>query len=267
MVHRNTYVNGPMILADTWQVRTRPSLFLAGQMSGVEGYVESAASGLLAGLNAAALSKGEKVFAAPRTTAIGALAYYVSHANPAHYEPSNITFGIMPELAAGTLPGKQAKSKAAKKQAKFKPAAGTIQGGNDKGDVVQLRFFPQSVHVPVGGSLTLQVKSLPEAHTFSFGPDAYLQQVASAFVNPVPNAGGPPTLALNGQVAFPSDPPPALPSYDGSAHGNGFLSTGMLDGDPASPQPSSAKVTFTKAGTYGFICLLHPFMHGTVVVG
>src|SRR5689334_24941733 len=98
MVHRNTYVNGPMILADTWQVRTRPSLFLAGQMSGVEGYVESAASGLLAGLNAAALSKGEKVFAAPRTTAIGALAYYVSHANPAHYEPSNITFGIMPPL-------------------------------------------------------------------------------------------------------------------------------------------------------------------------
>jgi plastocyanin len=160
-----------------------------------------------------------------------------------------------------------AEVKAAKKQAKFKPAAGTIQGGNDKGDVVQLRFFPQSSHVPVGGSLTLQVKSLPEAHTFSFGPGAYVQQVAGAFVNPVPNPAGPPTLALNGQVAFPSDPPPALPSYDGSAHGNGFLSTGMLDGDPASPQPSSAKVTFTKAGTYSFICLLHPFMHGTVVVG
>jgi methylenetetrahydrofolate--tRNA-(uracil-5-)-methyltransferase len=100
MVHRNTYVNSPAVLTDTWQVRTRPSLLLAGQMSGVEGYVESAASGLMAGLTAVALVKGEPVMAAPQTTAIGALAYYVSHANPAHYEPSNVTFGIMPPLAA-----------------------------------------------------------------------------------------------------------------------------------------------------------------------
>src|SRR5207248_2403049 len=98
MVHRNTYVNGPTILAETWQVRRRPTLFFAGQMSGVEGYVESAASGLLAGLNAAALARGEPTSAPPRTTAIGALAYYVSHADPAHYEPSNITFGIMQPL-------------------------------------------------------------------------------------------------------------------------------------------------------------------------
>jgi methylenetetrahydrofolate--tRNA-(uracil-5-)-methyltransferase len=69
-------------------------------MSGVEGYVESAASGLLAGLNAAALVKREGLDAPPRTTAIGALAHYVSHANPAHYEPSNITFGIMEPLAS-----------------------------------------------------------------------------------------------------------------------------------------------------------------------
>ncbi|MEO8257409.1 MAG: methylenetetrahydrofolate--tRNA-(uracil(54)-C(5))-methyltransferase (FADH(2)-oxidizing) TrmFO [Acidobacteriota bacterium] len=98
MVHRNTYVNGPDVLRETWQVRARPTLFFAGQMSGVEGYVESAASGLLAGLNAAALARGEPVAAAPRTTAIGALAYYVSHADARHYEPSNITFGIMPPL-------------------------------------------------------------------------------------------------------------------------------------------------------------------------
>ncbi len=98
MVHRNTYVNGPTVLAETWQVRSRPTLFFAGQMSGVEGYVESAASGLLAGINAAALAKGEPVSSPPRTTAIGALAYYVSHANPAHYEPSNITFGIIQAL-------------------------------------------------------------------------------------------------------------------------------------------------------------------------
>jgi len=98
MVHRNTYVNGPTVLAETWQVRKHPTVFFAGQMSGVEGYVESAASGLIAGMNAAALANGEPLSAPPRTTAIGALAYYVSHADPAHYEPSNITFGIMEPL-------------------------------------------------------------------------------------------------------------------------------------------------------------------------
>jgi len=111
MVHRNTYVNGPTVLAETWQVRARPSLFFAGQMSGVEGYVESAASGLLAGLNAAALASGGRVSAPPRTTAIGALAYYVSHANPAHYEPSNITFGILQPLA-GAPRGKKHRNEA-----------------------------------------------------------------------------------------------------------------------------------------------------------
>ena len=99
MVHRNTYVNGPTVLTETWQVRGEPTVFFAGQMSGVEGYVESAASGLLAGLNAARLVAGAPILSPPRTTAIGALAYYVSHANPAHYDPSNITFGIMEPLA------------------------------------------------------------------------------------------------------------------------------------------------------------------------
>jgi methylenetetrahydrofolate--tRNA-(uracil-5-)-methyltransferase len=98
MVHRNTYVNGPEVLRETWQLQNRPSLFFAGQMSGVEGYVESAASGLLAGMNAAALVHGEAVSCPPRTTAIGALAYYAAHADPRHYEPSNITFGIMAPL-------------------------------------------------------------------------------------------------------------------------------------------------------------------------
>jgi methylenetetrahydrofolate--tRNA-(uracil-5-)-methyltransferase len=98
MVHRNTYVNGPVVLRDTWQARARPDLLIAGQISGVEGYVESAASGLLAGINVAALAAGESPRIAPRTTAIGALAYYVSHASAGSYEPSNITFGIMPPL-------------------------------------------------------------------------------------------------------------------------------------------------------------------------
>lgn len=95
MVHRNTYINGPTVLHETWQTRANPALLFAGQISGVEGYVESAASGLIAGRNAAALVQGKPLRAAPRTTAIGALAFYVSHANPHNYQPTNITFGIM----------------------------------------------------------------------------------------------------------------------------------------------------------------------------
>ena len=95
MVHRNTYINGPTVLHETWQTRANPSVFFAGQISGVEGYVESAASGLVAGRNAAALALGQELCVPPRTTAIGALAFYVSHANPHDYQPTNITFGIM----------------------------------------------------------------------------------------------------------------------------------------------------------------------------
>jgi len=95
MVHRNTYINGPTVLRETWQTKCRDDLFFAGQISGVEGYVESAASGLIAGRNAAALVRGEELRVPPRTTAIGALAYYVSHADSRNYQPTNITFGIM----------------------------------------------------------------------------------------------------------------------------------------------------------------------------
>ncbi len=100
MIHRNTYINGPTVLDDTWQVRREPGLFIAGQVSGVEGYVESAASGLIAGRNAAALALGREPSAPPRTTAIGALGHYVSHADPAHYDPTNITFGIIAPIEA-----------------------------------------------------------------------------------------------------------------------------------------------------------------------
>jgi methylenetetrahydrofolate--tRNA-(uracil-5-)-methyltransferase len=98
LVHRNTFINGPMVLAETWQVRARPGLFFAGQISGVEGYVESAASGLVAGINAAAVAAGRQPASPPRTTAIGALAHYASHADAKHYQPTNITFGIMMPL-------------------------------------------------------------------------------------------------------------------------------------------------------------------------
>ena len=102
MIHRNTYINGPAALLPTWQSRHRPGLFFAGQISGVEGYVESAASGLIAGLNTAALARGRVPAAPPRTTAIGALGHYVSHADRADYQPSNIAFGLIP--VTGDLP-------------------------------------------------------------------------------------------------------------------------------------------------------------------
>ena len=96
MIHRNTYINAPAVLQATWQVRARPALFLAGQLSGVEGYVESAASGLMAGLHATAVARGATPRPLPRTTALGALAHYVSHASPANYQPTNIAFGLIP---------------------------------------------------------------------------------------------------------------------------------------------------------------------------
>jgi methylenetetrahydrofolate--tRNA-(uracil-5-)-methyltransferase len=103
MIHRNTYINGPTSLRDTWQMKTRDDLFFAGQISGVEGYVESAASGLMAGRNAAARVLGHPMHVPPRTTALGSLAFYVSHADPRHYQPTNITFGIMAPIDDQTL--------------------------------------------------------------------------------------------------------------------------------------------------------------------
>jgi methylenetetrahydrofolate--tRNA-(uracil-5-)-methyltransferase len=98
MIHRNTYINAPAVLRETWQTRARSDRFFAGQISGVEGYVESAASGLIAGRNAAALARGLEPSAPPRSTAIGALGYYVSHADARNYQPTNITFGIIEPL-------------------------------------------------------------------------------------------------------------------------------------------------------------------------
>jgi methylenetetrahydrofolate--tRNA-(uracil-5-)-methyltransferase len=98
MVHRNTYVNAPATLTSSFETRRRPGLFLAGQMSGVEGYVESAASGLTAGVGAARRVRGESPLAFPADTALGALGRYVAGSDPRHYQPANISFGLLPEL-------------------------------------------------------------------------------------------------------------------------------------------------------------------------
>jgi len=97
-VHRNTYINGPALLTSTLQLRAKPNIFFAGQISGVEGYVESIATGFLAGRYATVLAQGRAITAPPRLTALGSLTAYVSGADPAHYQPANITFDLLPKL-------------------------------------------------------------------------------------------------------------------------------------------------------------------------
>ena len=97
-VHRNTYINAPALLSTTLQLRAAPHVLFAGQISGVEGYVESIATGLMAGLHAAALEAGEEPRAFPRATALGSLCQYVSGADPRNYQPANITFDLLPAL-------------------------------------------------------------------------------------------------------------------------------------------------------------------------
>ena len=97
-VHRNTYINAPALLDNSLALRTRPNMFFAGQISGVEGYVESIATGLVAGLAAVACLAGETPRAFPRETAVGSLCAYVSGADAANYQPANITFDLLPKL-------------------------------------------------------------------------------------------------------------------------------------------------------------------------
>jgi len=97
-VHGNTYINAPALLAPTLQLRARPQIFFAGQISGVEGYVESIATGLIAGRGAAALAADESIRMFPRETALGSLCAYVSGADPTNYQPANITFDLLPKL-------------------------------------------------------------------------------------------------------------------------------------------------------------------------
>jgi methylenetetrahydrofolate--tRNA-(uracil-5-)-methyltransferase len=97
-IHRNTYINAPALLSPTLQLRTRPQVFFAGQISGVEGYVESIATGLVAGRNAMEFAGGREIRAFPRETALGSLCAYVSGADPRNYQPANITFDLLPQL-------------------------------------------------------------------------------------------------------------------------------------------------------------------------
>jgi methylenetetrahydrofolate--tRNA-(uracil-5-)-methyltransferase len=95
-IHRNTYINAPSLLHATLQMREHPRVFFAGQICGVEGYVESIATGLLAAMHAVALASGSELVAAPRASAFGSLTHYVTHADPKNFQPANITFDLLP---------------------------------------------------------------------------------------------------------------------------------------------------------------------------
>jgi methylenetetrahydrofolate--tRNA-(uracil-5-)-methyltransferase len=107
-LHRNTFINSPLHLLPTLQWRQRETLFFAGQMIGVEGYIESAATGLLAGVNAARLLSEHPLGVAPQTTALGALLHYVTDSQRKKFQPMNGNFGLLPPLA-GSLRGKAKK--------------------------------------------------------------------------------------------------------------------------------------------------------------
>jgi methylenetetrahydrofolate--tRNA-(uracil-5-)-methyltransferase len=97
-IHRNTYINSPMLLNATQQMKEHPAILFAGQICGVEGYVESIATGMLAGIHASALVSGETPVAPPRATALGSLVNYITNADPKKFQPANITFDLLPPL-------------------------------------------------------------------------------------------------------------------------------------------------------------------------
>ncbi len=97
-IHRNTYINAPAVLTATLQMKQHPSVFFAGQICGVEGYIESIATGLLAGVQAATLATGDEPVPPPRPTALGSLIHYVTQAEAKDFQPANITFDLLPPL-------------------------------------------------------------------------------------------------------------------------------------------------------------------------
>lgn len=114
VMHRNTYIDSPDLLTAAMESRTRPGLFFAGQMTGVEGYVESAASGIAAAYGAAARVNGEEPVPFPRETAIGSLTHYISHYEGKNFQPMNVNFGLMPPLEK-RVPKKEKNEKIARR--------------------------------------------------------------------------------------------------------------------------------------------------------
>lgn len=115
VMHRNTYFNAPKHLLPTYEFRGEKDLLFAGQMTGVEGYVESASSGLVAGINAARLARGEAPVVFPEETCHGALAHYITTSEAKHFQPMNVNFGLLPPVASRDENGRRIRDKKAKK--------------------------------------------------------------------------------------------------------------------------------------------------------
>ncbi len=124
-IHRNTYIQAPTLLRPTLQTKTNPDLLFAGQICGVEGYVEAIATGLLAGINVSRLAQGLPTLTPPRETACGSLVHYIAHADPGHFQPANISFGLLPE--AGPELKKRIRDRKARHEWQVRQALETMQ--------------------------------------------------------------------------------------------------------------------------------------------
>jgi len=113
-MHRNTFISSPSLLEPTQQLKGDGRIFFAGQITGVEGYVESAASGFLAGIAAAALVQGHPVPVPPSETALGALMHHITNADARHFQPMNVNYGLFPELP-GRVKKKERRQKLAER--------------------------------------------------------------------------------------------------------------------------------------------------------
>lgn len=125
-IHRNTYINAPALLAPDFSLRSSPDVFIAGQLSGVEGYVECIATGLLAGLAMAQRVKSESFALPPRTTALGSLVHYVTRADPHDYQPANIAFDLLPPIEG--LPPAVARDRRARRERQCARALADLDG-------------------------------------------------------------------------------------------------------------------------------------------
>ena len=181
------------------------------------------------------------------------------------------TVKVLPRRAKAPSKAKDAKAvakqvgatvKTARKLAADVPAGNVVRAGNDRGEVAFFSFFPAARQVPVGTAVRFEMsKDSTELHNVVFGPEAFLAETAAKFISP-----GAQGIAYDPLSVYPSDQ--GALSYDGANHGNGFLNTGMIDADARTSFPSAATVTFTKAGSYAFICTVHgPTMKGRIDVG
>jgi plastocyanin len=156
-------------------------------------------------------------------------------------------------------------------KAKGPAAANAVTAGPDTrgpGPVL-LRFTPAALTTKVGTPVTLAMTAgTTEDHTYTFAKDvkAAGKLAEKTFVAPLPGTGtaGPPTLAFDPKYAYPSEAPGSPVSYDGANHGDGFLNSGVLDGDSRTPFPQKFTVSFSRPGTYTYFCAIHPFMTGKI---